>query len=233
MQSASYHEELWRSLPPGLPPAHRRLRERFLCERFAAFAPAPAVGAAEGAADEADRPDEAGRRPRALDLGCGEGHFAALLAESGAQVTAADVAAEPLRRAQASHPGLQTRLVEPEAALPFEDGAFDLVWAGEVIEHVADTQAWLSEVRRVLRSGGALLLSTPDLGPLSLLATALWPRRADAHFDPRSDHLRFYTRRTLAALLADMGFIDVEVEGAGGVPGARAVLLAYARRGRF
>ena len=35
-----------------------------------------------------------------------------------------------------------------------EDVSFDAVWAGEVIEHVVDTAAWLSEVRRVLRSGG-------------------------------------------------------------------------------
>jgi ubiquinone/menaquinone biosynthesis C-methylase UbiE len=208
-------ESMWRALPEDLPPIHARARERFLRERIRAVAA------------------RAGNAPRVLDLGCGEGYFAALLAATGADVVAVDVAAEPLRRARARHPDLELRLVAAENVLPFEDSSFDAVWAGETIEHVADTAAWLSEVRRVLRSGGALLLSTPDHGPLSLLALALSPRRLDAHFDPRSEHLRFYTRRTLARLLADFRFEGVEVRGAGGVPGARRVLLASALRGRF
>ena len=113
------------------------------------------------------------------------------------------------------------------------DGAFDVVWAGEVIEHVADTAAWMSEVRRVLRSGGTLLLSTPDHGPLARFALGLSGRAFDRHFDPRGDHLRFYTRRTLATLLADFRFEAVRLEGLGGPPGARRTLLASARRARF
>jgi SAM-dependent methyltransferase len=156
-----------------------------------------------------------------------------MLAQAGARVAAADVAEEPLRRARQAHPMLDLRLLEPEAPLPFEDCAFDAVWAGEVIEHVADTQAWLSEVRRVLRSGGLLLLSTPDHGPLLRLAMALSRRRFEEHFDPRSEHLRFYTRRTLGALLADVGFEGIELRAAGGLPGARHVLFASALRARF
>lgn len=216
MPFSNRHEHIWESIPPDSAPAYVRLRERFLLEGLRAVAAG-----------------RAGRPPRALDLGCGEGHFAALLAREGAQVVAADVAEEPLRRARERHARLDTRLVQPEAPLPFEDASFDLVWAGETIEHVADTQGWLSEVRRVLRSGGALLLTTPDHGPLRMLALALRPRLLDAHFDPRGEHLRFYTRRTLAALLADFGFEAVEVRGAAGPPGARAVLLGRAVRKRF
>lgn len=214
MPAGGYHDALWEAVPEGLPPVQARVRERFLLERVAA-------------AEDVPEP------PRVLDLGCGEGHFAALLAGVGARVVAVDVAAEPLRRARARHPELDLRLVEARAPLPFEDSSFAVVWAGEVIEHVADTAGWLSEVRRVLRSGGRLLLSTPDHGPLEMLALALRPSRMDAHFDPRSDHLRFYTRRTLAALLADFGFQAIEISGAGGIPGARRVLLASALRRRF
>jgi SAM-dependent methyltransferase len=102
-----------------------------------------------------------------------------------------------------------------------------------VIEHVADTAGWLSELRRVLRSGGTLLLSTPDHGRLQMLRWALDRRAFEAHFDPRADHLRFYTRRTLTALIEDFGFQDVEVRHAGGPHGARRALLASARRSRF
>ncbi len=215
MPSRGYHEAVWNGVPERLPPADARLREAFLLECLAR---------ARTSLD---------RAPRVLDVGCGEGHFAALLARGGAEVLAIDVAEEPLRRARALHPQLQARLVEPEAPLALEDSSFDLVWAGETIEHIADTAGWLSELRRVLRSGGTLALSTPDHGPIVRLWMGLSRGAFERGFDPRADHLRFYTRGSLAALLYDFGFEGVAVRGAGGLPGARRVLLASATRARF
>jgi ubiquinone/menaquinone biosynthesis C-methylase UbiE len=215
MPSRAYHESLWEGLPKGLAPANWGLREKFLLEALTA---------------ESER---LSRPPRVLDIGCGEGQFAAALVRSGAQVVAVDVAEEPLRRLRARHPSLDARLVAPEASLPLEDSSFDMVWAGETIEHVADTTQWLSEIRRVLRSSGLVLLSTPDHGPLLRLRMALSQSAFEACFDPRSDHLRFYTRGSLVDLLADFGFEEVTVVGVGGLPTARRVLLASGRRKRF
>ena len=125
------------------------------------------------------------------------------------------------------------RLLDGEGAWELADASFDVVWAGEVIEHVADTAAWLSEIRRVLRSGASLLLSTPAHGPLALARLALSRRAYAAHFDPRGDHLRYYSRETLVALLGDFGFEAISVRSAGGPPGARRLLLARAVRSRF
>jgi 2-polyprenyl-3-methyl-5-hydroxy-6-metoxy-1,4-benzoquinol methylase len=208
MPSREYHEGLWQTLAEGLAPSDFDLRRRFVLEH---------VSAGE----------------RVLDVGCAEGRFAAELSRAGARVVGVDVAEEPLARARARHPELDLRLIAGEGAWELEDASFDVVWAGEVIEHVADTAAWLSQVRRVLRSGGSLLLSTPDHGPLKRVALACSARAFGAHFDPRGDHLRFYVRVTLVALLEDFGFRDVRVRAAGGVPGARRVLLARAVRARF
>jgi len=98
---------------------------------------------------------------------------------------------------------------------------------------VANSARWLSELRRVLRSGGSLILSTPAHGPLTRLGLALSRRRFERHFDPRADHLRFYTPRTLSRLLEDFGYEQDEVSEAGGMPGARHALLASAVRSRF
>ena len=143
---------------------------------------------------------------RVLDLGCGAGEFSAALVEAGALPIAVDVAAEALRRAAARVPDLDGRLWRDGEPLPLDDASVDVVWAGEVIEHVADVAPWLSEVRRVLRPRGTLLLTTPHHGPLTLLRLALSPRRFALHFEPRSDHLRFFSPRTLRALLDDLGF---------------------------
>lgn len=213
--SRPYHDAIWEQIPEPSAPTHGGLRERFLLEHIRR---------------EAGR---IGRTPSVLDIGCGEGQFAAALTCAGASVVALDVAGEAVRRALAHHPELDVRLVEPEAELPLPDASFDAVWAGETIEHVADTAGWLSELRRVLRSSGVLLLSTPDHGALSRLRLGLDRRAFEARFHPRSEHLRFYTRRMLYDLLVTFRFEEVEVVGAGGVPGARAVLLASGRRSRF
>jgi SAM-dependent methyltransferase len=220
MVSNNYHESLWQALPEGGHPSDLKLRLAFLLEH------------ARSAQDSAGAPGD-GAPGRVLDVGCGEGHFAAELARAGLQVIGVDVAEEPLRRARRKHPHLDLRVVPLDGTWPLADASFDLVWAGETIEHVADTAGWLSQVRRVLRSGGTLLLSTPAHGRLAVLALAVSRRRFDAHFDPRSDHLRFYSGRTLTRLLEDFGFEDIRVRKAGGLPGARRLLLASARRSRF
>ena len=208
MPAREYHEGVWEAVPEGQEPSDLALRRPFLL---------------------------AGVRPgeQVLDVGCGEGFFAAELARAGARVVAVDVAEEPLRRARTRHPDLDLRLVDGEGSWPLPDASFDVVWAGEVIEHVADTASWLSEVRRVLRAGGRLLLSTPAHEPLTRLRLALSGRAFDQHFEPRGDHLRFYTRAGLTRLLTDFGFEEVEVRASGGLPGARRLLLAGAVRSRW
>jgi 2-polyprenyl-3-methyl-5-hydroxy-6-metoxy-1,4-benzoquinol methylase len=208
MSRTEYHEQLWQARPAGLEPSGFVLRRRFLLERV--------------------RPGE-----RVLDVGCGEGRFTLELARAGARAIGIDVAEEPLRRARSRHPELQLRRVEDGAPWQLADNSFDVVWAGEVIEHVADTAAWLSEVRRVLRSGGSLLASTPAHGRRELLRLALSRRAFAEHFDPLGEHLRFYSRDTLTRLIGEFGFEQIQVRSAAGPPGARALLLAHALRARF
>jgi 2-polyprenyl-3-methyl-5-hydroxy-6-metoxy-1,4-benzoquinol methylase len=195
-----YYEELWERLPDELHPPELKRRSELL-------------------------QSELRWNDRVLDLGCGAGYFSALAAASGAIVTGADVAQEALRRAHAANPGIHFELVPFDGLLPFDDTSFDLVWASEVIEHVADTANWLSEVRRVLVPGGAVVITTPAHGRLRLLVHGV-----ERYSDPQGDHLHLYTKRSLRELLREFGFSSVEVGSLSGPPLMRRTLWARASR---
>jgi SAM-dependent methyltransferase len=154
----------------------------------------------------------------ALDLGCGDGRLTAEL-RAGA-ITAADVSEAALRRAAGRLPDAEIARVAPDEPLPFVDGEFELVLCVETIEHVRDVQLFLSEVRRVLRPGGGLALTTPAHDRLTGVRLAV--AGFESGFDPLSPHLRFFTRRSLARLLDAMGFDAVSIKRRGGTLLARA-----------
>jgi ubiquinone/menaquinone biosynthesis C-methylase UbiE len=195
-----YYEDLWERLPDELEPPDFDARLRFLLSSLTAG-------------------------ERALDLGCGAGEFTAALAQHGARAVGADVARGALRRARSKHPQLDFRLVPIDGPLPFEDGSFELMWASEVIEHIADTARWLSEVRRVLVPGGRMLLTTPSHGRLRVALGGI-----ERFSEPLGDHLHLYTRRSLTETLDGFGFASISVRTALGPPLLRRTLMARAVR---
>jgi SAM-dependent methyltransferase len=157
---------------------------------------------------------------RALDVGCGDGRLTRELAAE--ELTCADVSGVALERAQTRLPRARLVAIDPDAPLPLEDAYFDLVLCTETLEHVRDVQLLLSEIRRVLRPGGRLAISTPAHGRFTGLA--ILARGFERHFDPLSPHLRFLTPRSLHGLLDALGFAPGRVHRRGGS------LLVEARR---
>jgi SAM-dependent methyltransferase len=171
---------------------------------------------------------EARRGERVLDLGCGAGRVVAPRRDHGADAVGVELAAAALERARRNAPGADLRLLADDGSLPLEHGSVDLVWCSEVLEHVADTDHLLLEVRRVLRAGGRLLVTVPFHGRVKGALIAL--TRFERHFDPAGEHLRFYTRRSLVQTLAQSGFAPVHVRPWGGPPLLRESLIARAVR---
>ena len=165
---------------------------------------------------------------RVLDLGCGAGRFVAALRDAGADAVGVELAEAALQRARANASGADLRLVEGDGSLPLEHASIDFVWCSEVLEHVADTEHLLLEVRRVLRPGGRLLVTVPFHGRAKGALIALV--RFDRHFDPLGQHLRFYTRTSLRTTLERSGFERVQVRPWGGPPLLRSGLTARAVR---
>jgi ubiquinone/menaquinone biosynthesis C-methylase UbiE len=165
---------------------------------------------------------------RVLDLGCGAGRFTRALREAGADVIGVELAEAALERARRNVPGADLRRVAPDGSLPLGHQEVDLVWCSEVLEHVPDTVAFLTETRRVLRRGGRLLVTVPDHGRLKRTLLAL--TGYEAHYDPLGQHLRFYTRRSLTRALLATGYSDIRLRPLGGPPLLRQAIAARAVR---
>jgi len=102
-------------------------------------------------------------RGRALDIGCGTGYGVAELAGHGSFAAGVDPDADAIAYARAHYRIANASFLRSSAqALPFADCAFHLITAFEVIEHLEDWRALLTESRRVLHPDGIFLVSTPN-----------------------------------------------------------------------
>ena len=107
---------------------------------------------------------------RVLDLGCGTGDLARALAVAGFRVAGCDIAGPMLAGAARDHDGRDhgqcagwVRLDPGWRRLPFASASFDVVVAASVLEYVAEPASVLRECARVLRPGGVVLYTVPDL----------------------------------------------------------------------
>jgi SAM-dependent methyltransferase len=161
-----------------------------------------------------------------IDMGCGDGLSAsvAVQASPGHRFVGIDWSADAIRQAQGRGLSLVRAGVEG-ASLPLASGVADAVIMSELIEHLVDTDAALDEAWRVLKPGGSLLLSTPNLAAWynrGLLAFGLQPVFSEVSLRgvfgrPGSQvagHLHMFTRRALTGLLTARGFRPVSVAGA-------------------
>src|SRR5215211_424697 len=98
------------------------------------------------------------RRPRILDVGCGTGANLLMLSKYG-DAEGVDICEDAL--AFCRERGLEKVKLGAAEALPYDDDTFDLVTAFDVVEHLDDDLAGLTEMRRVLRPGGRVLLFVP------------------------------------------------------------------------
>jgi glycosyltransferase involved in cell wall biosynthesis/cyclopropane fatty-acyl-phospholipid synthase-like methyltransferase len=140
---------------------------------------------------------------RVLDAGCFDGRFADLARQRGHHVTGLD--RQKLDGvAQRVDAFIEADLNEP---LPLAlQGAFDVVVAGDILEHVVEPHSPLSELTRALRPGGEVLVSVPNFGHWYPRGrTALGKFDYDQRGPLDRGHLRFFTRDSIEALIGNCG----------------------------
>jgi 2-polyprenyl-6-hydroxyphenyl methylase/3-demethylubiquinone-9 3-methyltransferase len=150
---------------------------------------------------------------RVLDAGCGNGNFSAFLEHLGYHVVSIDISAIATRHARNNFPGGAFGVTSLEDGIPFPDGTFAAVWSSEVLEHLFDVHAALSEINRILQPGGMFVLTTPYHGLVKNIIIAL--KNFDHHYDPYLSHIRFFTKQTLVQCLTRAGFAIETFSGVG------------------
>ncbi|MGF1425094.1 methyltransferase domain-containing protein [Kitasatospora sp. LaBMicrA B282] len=150
---------------------------------------------------------------RLLDLACGGGLFAPHLSGKGYRLTGVDLSQLSLR--EAGRHGYHALARADLAQLPFADGTFDVVTAGQCLEHVPDPYGAVAEACRVLRPGGTLIVDTIADTRLARLVAVTLAERLPLPGRPERgthDHRLFVNRPRLLRTACSNG-VELELHG--------------------
>lgn len=155
--------------------------------------------------------DWIGSNKTILDVGCYDGKYAALFLQNNNKVYGIDASPDAIQ--EANRKGIVASVANVEERFPFEDEMFDVIHAGEIIEHLYDTDTFISECKRVLKKGGKLIITTPNT--LSLPRRILYLFGNGRFFEASNSfsaepvsvgHIRFFTKKLLKNFLEHIGF---------------------------
>lgn len=144
-------------------------------------------------------------RAKILDVGCYDGTFLSLIKNSDNELYGIEASDYGFSESEKKGIRVKKFFFDDVSNLPFEDGFFDVVTAGEIIEHIYDTDFFLSQIRRILKKGGVFLVSTPNVASLGrrlLLLLGINPIiETSPNEEDSSGHIRYFTFNTLKSLL--------------------------------
>jgi len=152
---------------------------------------------------------------RALDVGCGAGSFGLLLkSDQGCEVWGIEIEPEPAAFAAERLDRVDVGdAIEVLATYP--DAHFDLVTCNDVLEHLAWPDRAVKEIARVLRPGGTLVASLPNLRCwkpfMKIVKEGDFPQDDSGIFD--RTHLRWYTKKSIPRLFEGSGLVLQRLEG--------------------
>ncbi|MFH0839789.1 MAG: class I SAM-dependent methyltransferase [Candidatus Omnitrophota bacterium] len=149
---------------------------------------------------------------RILDVGCGFGLMGKRIKEIRGSVEVAGLEAEP-NAAEAAKKNLDTVIAgdAENVKLPFENGYFDCIVYGEILEHLKDPWKLLKEHKRFLKNGGLCIASMPNISHYSVVKGLLkdrWDYKDSGILD--RSHLRFFTIEGMRKMFSDAGYVILD-----------------------
>jgi 2-polyprenyl-3-methyl-5-hydroxy-6-metoxy-1,4-benzoquinol methylase len=143
---------------------------------------------------------------RVLDVGCSAGYLSRRLVERGSTVVGIELDEQAASQARRWCETVLTGDVET-MELPFEPGSFDVVMCADLIEHLRDPLAFLGRVRPLLRPGGRIVLTTPNVANWTIRLALLFGsfRYTERGILDRT-HTHLFTRKTLIECLEQAGY---------------------------
>jgi 2-polyprenyl-6-hydroxyphenyl methylase/3-demethylubiquinone-9 3-methyltransferase len=171
-----------------------------------------------------------GRARRIFDLGCGDGAIARLLAADGFEVAGVDPSPEGVADARAGGLDLQVGSAYDDLAAEF--GRWPFVLCLEVVEHVYFPHRLACTLFELCEPGALAIVSTPYHGYWKDLGLSLVPGAWDRHHHPLCDHghIKFWSERTLRALLLQAGFKTARFARLGRIPARAKSMIALAQK---
>jgi 2-polyprenyl-3-methyl-5-hydroxy-6-metoxy-1,4-benzoquinol methylase len=155
---------------------------------------------------------------RVLDVGCSSGYLARPLVAAGATVVGVEL--DPAAAEEARTVCEEVVVGDVESLeLPFDPASFDVVLCGDVVEHLRDPGAALARLRPLLRRGGRLVLTTPNVANWAIRLSLLggrWRYTERGILDRTHTHL--FTRKTLVETVTEAGYTVVELDHTAPVP---------------
>ena len=168
---------------------------------------------------------------RVFELGCGNGAVAAVLSERGYQTAGVDVSTQGLEQARRRYPHLSLQPGSAYDDLATTYGRFPIVVSLEVVEHLYAPRVFAKTLYELVEPSGTAIVSTPYHGYWKNLALSL-TGSMDAHFTALWDHghIKFWSMKTLSALLLEAGFHDISFTRVGRIPILAKSMIAIAKK---
>lgn len=140
-----------------------------------------------------------------LDFGCGEGRYIEeFLKVNPYKIVGIDISSYAIKEAKKKFPKAKLYALSGDEKLPIKNENIDFILAADVIEHIFDVSNFLLEMNRCLKKGGKIFISTPYYGTIKNLVIALIG--FEIVYSPHSQHIRFFTKKSLSTLLKNHGF---------------------------
>ena len=168
---------------------------------------------------------------RLFEVGCGNGSVASAITSLGWMVTGVDPSSQGIQYARQVYPNISLFQGSAYDDLASQYGQFPVVLSLEVVEHLYDPRRYAATVYSLLEPGGTAIISTPYHGYWKNLVMAL-AGKMDGHFTALWDHghIKFWSIKTLSALLSEAGFVDIRFERVGRIPPLAKSMIAIARK---